>query len=103
MVVPAWDFDEDRWLHSRMAMLRAVENGFTLVRSSRNGNETVSDEKGRIINEKESSKKGVEVTTSKINIRKRKTLYGKNGDLISYIISTAAIILIVASLFRKKK
>ena len=37
MLVPAWDFNLDRWLHARMAVLRAVENGFALARSARNG------------------------------------------------------------------
>ena len=30
VVVPAWDFGTDGWLHGRMAMLRAVEGGFAL-------------------------------------------------------------------------
>ena len=37
LLVPAWDFNVDRWLHARMAMLRAVENGFALARAGRNG------------------------------------------------------------------
>src|SRR5436309_6910844 len=34
MLVPAWDFNVDGWLHSRMALMRAVENGFGLARSA---------------------------------------------------------------------
>jgi apolipoprotein N-acyltransferase len=34
LLVPAWDFNLDRWLHARMAVLRAVENGFALARSA---------------------------------------------------------------------
>jgi apolipoprotein N-acyltransferase len=48
MLVPAWDFDEDAWLHSRMAMLRGVENGYAVVRSARQGLLTVSDAYGRV-------------------------------------------------------
>ena len=51
MLVPAWDFNLDRWLHSRMAVLRAVENGFALARSARNGLLTLSDNRGRILAE----------------------------------------------------
>ncbi len=50
-LVPAWDFNLDRWLHSRMAVLRAVENGFGLARSARNGLLTLSDSRGRILAE----------------------------------------------------
>jgi predicted amidohydrolase len=49
LLVPAWDFNLDRWLHARMAVLRAVENGFALARSARNGLLTLSDNRGRII------------------------------------------------------
>lgn len=48
MLTPAWDFGVDRWLHSRMAMLRGVENGYTVVRSARDGLLTVSDRYGRV-------------------------------------------------------
>ena len=37
MLVPAWDFNVDGWLHSRMALMRGVENGFAVARSARNG------------------------------------------------------------------
>jgi apolipoprotein N-acyltransferase len=33
LLVPAWDFHLDRWLHARMAVLRAVENSFALARA----------------------------------------------------------------------
>jgi len=48
---PAWDFGVDAWIHGRMAVLRAVEGGFTLVRSARGGNMTVSDRLGRVLAE----------------------------------------------------
>ena len=35
MIVPAWDFHSDGWLHSRMAVVRGVESGFGLVRSAK--------------------------------------------------------------------
>ena len=35
MAVPAWDFVRDARYHSRMAVTRGVENGFTIARSPR--------------------------------------------------------------------
>lgn len=32
LLVPAWDFTLDGWLHGRMAVMRGVESGFTIVR-----------------------------------------------------------------------
>jgi apolipoprotein N-acyltransferase len=49
LLVPAWDFDQDGWWHARMAILRGVESGFTVVRSARLGLLTVSDRYGRIV------------------------------------------------------
>ena len=37
MLVPAWDFVVDGWLHSRMAILRGVENGFSIARVAKQG------------------------------------------------------------------
>lgn len=51
MLVPAWDFEEDAWFHSRIAVLRGVENGTTVVRSARDGLLTVSDDRGRVLAE----------------------------------------------------
>lgn len=51
MLVPAWDFGDDAWFHSRIAMLRGVENGTTIVRSAREGLLTVSDYAGRVLEE----------------------------------------------------
>jgi apolipoprotein N-acyltransferase len=55
LLVPAYDFDKDAWLHSRMAVLRGVEGGFSVVRSARHGLLTVSDRYGRVVNQKASA------------------------------------------------
>lgn len=51
MVVPAWDFDRDAWMHARMAVMRGVEGGFSVLRSARRGLMSVSDPYGRVIAE----------------------------------------------------
>lgn len=55
LFVPAWDFTIDGRLHSRMALMRGVEDGFSIVRCAQQGLLTVSDYKGRIVAEKSSS------------------------------------------------
>ena len=49
MLVPAWDFGADGWLHARMAILRGVEGGYAMVRAAANGILTVSDARGRVL------------------------------------------------------
>ena len=48
IVAPAWDFGSDGQYHSRMAILRGIESGFTVIRVGRNGRLTVSDRYGRL-------------------------------------------------------
>ncbi len=54
LLVPAWDFGADGWLHARMAVARGVESGFTVVRAAKMGRLTVSDDRGRILGEVDS-------------------------------------------------
>ena len=56
MLVPAWDFAYlDGWLEARTTVLRGIENGYTIVRASREGLLTASDPYGRILAEVPSS------------------------------------------------
>ncbi|WP_202842977.1 apolipoprotein N-acyltransferase [Luteimonas saliphila] len=51
LLVPAWDFDVDAWLHGRMAVMRGVEGGFAIARAARDGDLTLSDDRGRVLAE----------------------------------------------------
>ena len=58
LIVPAWDFGRDGWLHGRMAVLPGVEHGFGVIRSARDGLMSVSDRFGRVIAESPSQPAG---------------------------------------------
>jgi apolipoprotein N-acyltransferase len=51
MLVPAWDFNIDRFWHGHIAVMRAVEDGFSLVRTARGGYLTVTNNRGRVLAE----------------------------------------------------
>jgi apolipoprotein N-acyltransferase len=51
MLAPAWDFRVDAFWHGHIAVMRAVEDGFSLVRAARRGSLTVADDRGRIVAE----------------------------------------------------
>lgn len=55
MLVPAWDFDADRHLAAEMTATRGVENGYLVVRASRDGLLTVSDAYGRLLGQQASA------------------------------------------------
>jgi apolipoprotein N-acyltransferase len=85
LLVPAWDFNLDRWLHARMAVLRAVENGFALARSARNGLLTLSDNHGRILAEAATAPDRFVSIAGKINVVRQQTFYTRTGDWFAWL------------------
>jgi apolipoprotein N-acyltransferase len=85
LLVPAWDFNLDRWLHARMAVLRAVENGFALARSARNGLLTLSDNRGRILAEAATAPGRFVSITGKVNVSREESFYTRTGDWFAWL------------------
>ena len=104
MLVPAWDFRVDDWLHSRMAVMRGVEYGFTLARAARQGALTVSDPYGRIIVEQSSARSPFSTLIVPVEVRRTRTPYARIGDCFALVASGLALILIAEALrnFRRK-
>ncbi len=93
MLVPAWDFRRDGWLHSRMAILRGVEGGYTIVRAARNGLLTISDRYGRVLYQTASSARPYASIVENAPLGTgRETIYGAAGDLFGWIALGFALI-----------
>jgi len=84
LLVPAWDFNLDRWLHARMAVLRAVEDGFALARSARNGLLTLSDNRDRILAETSTTPGHFVSISGKVNLARTTTFYSLTGDWFAW-------------------
>ena len=105
LFVPAFDFGKDGWLHSRMAIFRGIENGFSIVRTARNGKLTTSNYAGKVLNE-ESSISGKTVSlVGQGPLSFKPTLFGRWSDWFANIILIAAVILLYIALlgFSKEK
>jgi apolipoprotein N-acyltransferase len=99
--VPAWDFVQDDWLHSRMAIMRCVENGFSMVRSARQGRLTISDCFGRINYESSSvHKKGVTLL-GEVTLQNKSTIYSRFGEWFGIINLVGTIFLIGTGLKKR--
>ncbi len=96
LLVPAWDFGLDRWLHSRMAMLRAVENGFALARSARYGLLTLSDNRGRVLAEAATESGRFVSITGQLNVEEERTFYTRSGDWFARVCVALVIGLLAA-------
>jgi apolipoprotein N-acyltransferase len=98
MLVPAWDFNVDGWLHSRMAVLRAVENGFALARSARNGLLTLSDNRGRILAETATAPGRFVTISGMLNVAAEKPFYTRTGDWFAWLCVAGFIVLLAFQL-----
>jgi apolipoprotein N-acyltransferase len=85
MLVPAWDFGRDAWLHARMAVVRGVEGGFAVARTAQQGLLTVSDDRGRVIAETRSDSSPETFLVAYVTPGQGRTLYGRLGDWFAWL------------------
>ena len=84
LLVPAWDFTADGWLHGRMAIMRGVEGGFAIARAARTGRLTLSDDRGRVVAEA-SSEQHDATLVGNLPLYPSRTLYGRWGDWFAWL------------------
>jgi apolipoprotein N-acyltransferase len=85
MLVPAWDFNVDRTWHGHMAVMRGVEDGFSIVRAAKNGYLTVSDSRGRILAEARSDSAPFATLLTKVPAAHQSTVYLVFGDWFAWL------------------
>ena len=84
MIVPASDFNRDGWIHARIAILRGVENGFAMLRSTFDGLHSVTDAQGRVVASADTSRSGTVVLTAVVAPGNGPTLYTHIGDVFAW-------------------
>jgi apolipoprotein N-acyltransferase len=85
MVVPAWDFTVDGWLHGRMAIMRAVEGGFSIARSAKRSILYATDDRGRVIAERDSGFVPFATVVATVPVRHDATIYSRFGDWSAWL------------------
>ena len=100
MLVPAWDFVADAWQHEAMAAMRAVESGFALARSARQGRLTVRDDRGRLVAAGRSDAAPLALVAATVKVRHDATVYARYGDWFAWLcaIVTGAVLARLAAL-----
>jgi len=101
LCVPAWDFIVDDWLHSRMAILRGVENGFSIIRTARQGRLTISDSYGKVVTEANCSNGQETTLLGQVSLTGTKTFYTQYGEWFGLTIIFASILFIILTVIRK--
>ena len=102
LLVPAWDFKVDGRMHSRMAVVRGIENGFAIARAAAGGKLTVSDAYGRIVAEKTTSDNEAVMLSAQLGLTSGGTLYSKLGDVFAWLCVCAAIVVLGTAAFRPR-
>jgi len=97
MLVPAWDFGRDNWQHSRVAILRGVEDGYTIARAAKDGFLTLSDSYGRVLYQAPSSNRPYASVVAKVSVGTSETPYALLGNTFGWIALVLGVVLGVAA------
>jgi apolipoprotein N-acyltransferase len=103
LLVPAWDFVEDGWLHSRMAIMRSVEGGFAMVRSAKQGLLTVNDNRGRVLAQSSSSAAEFATLIASVPVEHPGTLYSRFGDWFAWLMLGTFVLTICIPMKRSRQ
>ena len=96
MLVPGWDFVVDDTWHGHIAVMRGVEDGFSIARAAKSGFLTVSDDRGRVVGEVRSSSAPFATLLVNVADSHSRTVYQAMGDWFAWV----AILLLVFVLVR---
>jgi apolipoprotein N-acyltransferase len=103
MLVPAWDFHDDARMAANMTKLRGVENGYAVVRSSRDGLLSVSDAYGRMLAVAESTAYPGTSLFARVNVGPRvSTIYTRIGDALGWLCVAGALAMIAGVIVRRR-
>ena len=102
LLVPAWDFVLDRWEHGHMAIMRGVEDGFSIARAAKQGYLTVSDDRGRILAETQSDSAPFATLAANVPAAHETTLYLLLGDWFAWLALATLIFVLLQLLVRPR-
>lgn len=102
MLVPAWDFGIDRWWHGHIAVMRGVEDGYSVARAAKGGYLTVSDSRGRILAQTRSNSAPFAMLIAKVPLRHTATLYLLLGNWFAWL-ALAMLLFALAQFIRLHK
>lgn len=102
MLVPARDWAEIGPVHSQKANLRAVENGYAMVRQAEFGVSGAFDPQGRVLAAHDHSASERHVVYSDVPTRGTATLYRPLGDVFAWLCLAGVVLVAGRALYRRK-
>lgn len=95
MLVPAWDFNQDRTWHGDMSIMRGVEGGFSIARAAKNGYLMVADSRGRVIGRARSDSAPFATLIADVPIGHETTLFQLWRDWFAWVTVGLLVFVIV--------
>jgi apolipoprotein N-acyltransferase len=103
MLVPSNDWPAIDPLHSQMATFRAIENGYSLLRSTSNGLSLAVDYEGRVIAATDFYSTDNQVIVAYLPEHGVRTLYTVVGDLFAWLALAALLALAAVAIGRRSR
>lgn len=101
LIAPSNDWKAiDPW-HTQMAVFRAIEQGFSLVRHTSQGLSVAVDYQGRVLAEMDHYQATDRAMVSQVPTRGVHTIYAQVGDLFAWLAVAGLIVMIVTAILRK--
>ena len=95
LLVPALDLGLDGPWHARMAVLRGVEQGLSVIRSANDGIMSISDAHGRMLAQTPSGRASIATLTARAPLGSGPTPYGRIGDLFGWACVTLTALVLL--------
>jgi apolipoprotein N-acyltransferase len=93
VVVPSYDSERIRPFHTEVGMIRAVENGFSMVRQVSTGTSMAADFTGRVLAQQDHFRTPDRLMIVDVPTRRAWTLYGLLGDWFAWAGAALAVVL----------
>ena len=103
MLVPAADGPENTFWHFRLAAFRAVENGFSLVRSAMEGVSLATDPYGRTLASLDYFKASDGVMVAQVPIHRTNTVFATLGNCFGWLMVIGFVGMAGWAIFRGRK
>jgi len=101
MFLPANDWKEVDPIHTHMAIIRAIENGFSLVHPAGQGLSVATDNRGRIISSMDYYSTDEQIMYADVPVQHTFTIYSLIGDVFAWLCIAGSIIFLIAVIFKK--
>ncbi len=100
LLLPSGDWNEINPYHAKMAAVRAIENGFSLLRPVSHSLTIATDQNGLIINSNRYTEERENVMIASLPVRHRQTIYTLIGDSFAWLCVLSSALIITFSTYR---